>query len=263
MIAFYTALCHPSDSAILQSDLHLIKTWCETWLMRLNVKKTVLISFHRKQSHQTFTYSICGSAILSVSSYKHLGINLASDLSWSSHILHISNNANRALGYIRRNLKLAPPSLKIQAYITLVRPKLEYACAIWDPFQSNHTYTLEAVQNRAIRFIYSDYSHHTSVSALKRRANLKTLASRRKTSHLCLFHKFYHALPPSSAITPTHRTSCRTSHAKAVYPPAARTSAHLHSFFVQTAKDWNSLPTDAIQHSDPTKFKDFIDHLIN
>lgn len=129
----YRPVLYPSDSAILQSDLHLIQTWCDKWLMHLNIKKTVLLSFHRKRSHQTFRYTIFGSEVLSVSTC-YLGINLTSDLSWSSHISHVSNDANRALGYIRRNLKLAPASLKTQAYLTLVRPKLVYAYAIWDPF---------------------------------------------------------------------------------------------------------------------------------
>lgn len=78
-----------------------------------------------------------------------------------------------------------------------------------------------------------------------------------------LFFLFLEGNKCRAKITNAHRTSCRTSHGKAVYPPAARASAHLHSFFVQTAKDWNNLPTDAMHHSDPTKFKDSINYHFN
>lgn len=86
---------------------------------------------------------------------------------------------------------MAQPPVKSVAYKTLVRPKLEYACAIFDPYQTNLTKALESVQNRAARFILSDYSYHTSVSSLKSKLDLSPLASRRRISRLCLYHRFF------------------------------------------------------------------------
>ncbi|XP_042149149.1 uncharacterized protein LOC121837573, partial [Ixodes scapularis] len=37
-----------------------------------------------------------------------------------------------------------------------IRPKLEYAAAIWDPYQNYLMKNLEAIQNSAVRFVYSD-----------------------------------------------------------------------------------------------------------
>lgn len=108
------------------------------------------------------------------------------------------------------------------AYVTYVRPKLEYACSVWDPHQHNLSNTLESIQNRAARFIYSEYSYHASVSELKSRAGLTNLESRRLISRLCLFHKFYHSPLHISAILPAHRQSSRINHSKAVYPPRRR-----------------------------------------
>lgn len=182
-------------------------------------------------------------------------------LTWSSHIMNITNDANRVLGYLRRNLRLAPPSVKLLTYLTLVRPKLEYACAIWDPHQITLIQTLESIQNRAARFIYSDY-YHSSVTELKSQANMVNLASRRKISRQCLFHKFYHALHLNHVIIPAHRLSCRISHSKAVYPPRAHTTAHHSSFFVQTSIEWNDLPADIMHHSSIAHFKEAIEQII-
>ena len=45
------------------------------------------------------------------------------------------DKASRTLGLLKRNLKMCPKSVELQAYKELVRPGLEYASAAWDPFQ--------------------------------------------------------------------------------------------------------------------------------
>lgn len=229
--------------------------------MVLNTNKTALISFHRRQNLPTTNYNINGSIVSSLSSIKYLGVNISQNLNWSFHVSKIVNNANRALGYLRRNLHLAPPSVKLLAYKTLIRPKLEYASAIWDPFQINLSKSIELIQNRAVRFIYSDYSYHTSVTTLKRIADLPNLDLRRKVSRLSLYHKMYHTFHYNCPIQSAHRTSARTSHHKAVYPPPACTTAHHHSFFAQAARDWNDLPPSVIHHSNTDRFKNAIESL--
>lgn len=251
----YRSIRNNADNITLQNDLNLIESWCNTWLMSLNIKKTSLISFHRRPHYHPAQYIIFDSVISSTESYKYLGVTFSSNLSWSTHVANIANSANRTLGFLRRNLRLAPPSVKLIAYLTFVRPKLEYACSVWDPHQSNLSNILESVQNRAARFIYSVYSYHSSVSELKARGHLTNLELRRHISRLCLYHKFYNAPFEVPAILPVHRLSSRTNHPRAVYPPPAHSTTHLHSFFVKTARDWNHLPTTAVHHSDPHQFR--------
>lgn len=258
----YRPINNTSDVHELQSDLHKIEIWCTTWLMSLNANKTSLVSFHRRQCYPSPAYFINNTQISCVTTYKYLGVHFSSDLTWSLHITHITNEANRALGCLRRNLHLAPTPVKLLAYQTLIRPKLEYACAVWDPHQSNNTKTLETVQSRAARFIFSDYSYQSSVTELKSRANLATLSSRRCIARLCLFFKFYHGSPRTPTIKPAHRHSDRINHRKAVYPPRAHTTAHLSSFFVKTAQDWNGLPPHVAHHSSIINFKAAIEHLL-
>ena len=45
---------------------------------------------------------------------------------------------NSTLAFLRRNLSNSPRFVKEKCYTTLVRPKLEYACAIWDPHHQVH-----------------------------------------------------------------------------------------------------------------------------
>ena len=55
------------------------------------------------------------------------------NLDWGQHMSEISSKASKTLGFLHRNLSFAPQETKEVAYKTLVRPKLEYAAAVWNP----------------------------------------------------------------------------------------------------------------------------------
>lgn len=121
--------------------------------------------------------------------YKYLSVALMRNLPWSSHIENIVKTASNSLGYLRQTFTLAPSHTKLRAYQTLVRPKLKYASPTWCSWQNYLASDLEAVQSRALLFIYSDYSFHTSITELRTRAGILTLPQHQLISHLVLFHK--------------------------------------------------------------------------
>lgn len=243
----YSPICTPDDSIKLQHDLNLIVTWCDKSLMPLNLTKCKIMSFTRKKSPEKFTYSIKSVPISPTLSYKYLGVHLSSSLSWSTHIQIICSEASRTLGYLRRNLKLASPDIKKLAYETYVRPKLEYACSIWQPSQTYLTNDLERIQNRAARFIYSQYSNDISVTALKESLKLPSLESRRIISRLCLMHAFYyHPQSRHVLLQPSHRTSSRINHSHPIAPINGHTSAMITSFFPNGITLWNKLPDNIV-----------------
>ena len=45
---------------------------------------------------------------------------------------NIVAKANKSLGFVRRNLYPCSERTKRSAYVTIVRPNLEYATAVWD-----------------------------------------------------------------------------------------------------------------------------------
>lgn len=113
--------------------------------MPLNNAKCNTVTFTRRKSQLSYCYFLNDVPINSASSYKYLGVHVTSNLSWTKHIETISAEASRTLGYIKRNIKLGPPHLRQLAYETYVRPKLEYAAAIWNPNQQYLTNHLEAI----------------------------------------------------------------------------------------------------------------------
>jgi hypothetical protein len=61
--------------------------------------------------------------------------------------------------YMRTALVLAHlcKEVKRNAYTTLVRPSVEYASAVWDPYTRNQTNQLEQVQRRAAKFVNNNF----------------------------------------------------------------------------------------------------------
>jgi hypothetical protein len=63
---------------------------------------------------------------------------------WDSHINSITTKANKTLGFLRRNINISLTTVKEQAYKSLVRPSLEYACSVWDPYVTPRYLALSA-----------------------------------------------------------------------------------------------------------------------
>jgi len=59
---------------------------------------------------------------------------MTSDFSWNKHVDSVVSKANGTSGFLWRNLQISSPSLKTTAYTSLVRPVLEYASTVWDPY---------------------------------------------------------------------------------------------------------------------------------
>ena len=61
--------------------------------------------------------------------------------------------ATKSLGFVRRNLYPCSENTTRSAYVTIVRPNLEYATAVWDPYRQEQIDSIEAAHQRAARFI--------------------------------------------------------------------------------------------------------------
>ena len=199
-----------------------------------------------------------GHILGTVNHNPYLGVELSSTLSWNDHIGNITTKANKTLGFIRRNLSKCPMNIKRQAYITLVRPTLEYASSVWDPHLQKHIQQLEMVQRRAARFIRHEYSRDPGiVTSLLEDLKLPQLQERRKTSRLLLFHKVIHqliAIPiPEYLMTPARMT--RQFHQRRFVRLGSSSEQRKHSFFVRTITNWNELPPSLLDIDDYEAFK--------
>lgn len=260
----YREVSNTTDIDALQSDLNSLLDWCRTWRMELNITKCKHLRVSRKNTSCP-VYKLNNDPLESVTSYKYLGVHISSNLSWRKHIEHVINNANRTLGYIKRNFFLAPFDLKLTLYKSLVRSKLEYAASIWDPHEESLIHAIESVQNRSARFILSNYHRTASVTSMKASLHIPHLSLRRKISRLCLFHKIYYHNPSLkiSLILPPYYISPRTDHRQKVGIHQSSTSAFAHSFMPKASLEWNQLPPSVTSITSITAFKKAVsDHFL-
>ena len=154
-------------------------------------------------------YSMHSEQLEVVHQSKYLGVTINEDLKWNHHINNVVSSANKIQGMLNLNIKRAPKKTKITAVNTLVRPKVEYAAAIWDPYTQDNINKLEGVQRRAARYVYNNYSHEASVTSMLNQLKWKSLQERRQNIRLCWFYRIVYglvAIPVDTYLTPMTKT---------------------------------------------------------
>ena len=162
------------------------------------------------------------------------------------------------LGVVRRNLYSCPEKLKETAYISLVRPHVDYASVVWDTHQKNHKKQVKRIQRSAARFVKSNYEHTKgTVTTLLNDLKWQPLEERRKAARLTMMYKIVNEeidIPSDRYLTPVTRLS-RHNNSKSFIPHQTRLQSHRHSFFPRTIPEWNALPETIIQAPSIQVFK--------
>jgi hypothetical protein len=150
--------------------------------------------------------------------------------------------SNSIMGLIRRTFTYIDAPTFLMLYITLVRPYLEYANSVWNPYKKKHITALENVQHRAIKLIpgFKDVTYENGLRKLK----LPTLACRRKRGDIIEAFKltsglYDTALPSLLEIQKTTRTR---GHSKKLYQHRSNKDIRKNFFTNIIINTWNSLP---------------------
>ena len=167
---------------MLQEDLNRLSELANTWQLRFNVSKCTVIRCTRSLTPFNHVYTL-NNYILNLSDqHTYLGVILNTSLSWSPHISSIVTKASKTLNFLKRNLNKCLEQVKESAYLTMVRPQLEYASDVWDPHQTGDIVELEKIQRRAARWVMNDYGRLSSVTSMLNQLSWPTLQTHRKLS---------------------------------------------------------------------------------
>ena len=160
----YGVVVEDTDCDNLQDDLNKLEIWQNEWQMQFNPSECNIICISNKQRPPQRSCFFCRSKLEQVDSASYLGITVNSKLKWSERISSISSKASRSLGLIKRNLWNCPTKVRETAYTSIVRPKLEYASALWDPHYKKDISTLKRFQRKAARFCLQNFNKTESVT---------------------------------------------------------------------------------------------------
>ena len=129
-----TALCviieGVNDGQTLQKDLDKLALWEARWDMEFNPSKCQVVQVTGSKKPIQFNYRLHCHVLKTVTCAKYLGVDVSSGLTWNSHIDRATGNANKTLGFLKRNIKSKMPRIIETAYNTLMRPQVEYASAV-------------------------------------------------------------------------------------------------------------------------------------
>ena len=98
--------------------------------MSFHPDKCSTIRVSRSRNPVVREYSLKGHALTSEDSTGYLGVEMQTNMAWNKHMDQTIKKGNSMIGFLRRNLKVSNESTKTAAYLSLVRPILEYCCTV-------------------------------------------------------------------------------------------------------------------------------------
>ena len=190
-----------------------------------------------------------------------LGVTLSHNFKWNSHISSILSKATQKLGLLKRVCSFTKNQNNRKIlYLAIVRSQFEHCSCIWRPTTKSNLYKIEALQKRAIKWIFNqDYCCYSSEAYLNKLKQLKILPFELKFlfNDLVLFHsivyKTSHITMPdyivqyhkgSSNFQRETRSFNSNDELKFKCTVSPRIDAFANSFFHRTCQQWNSLPKE-------------------
>jgi hypothetical protein len=238
-----------SVATAMNEDLEKLNQWANKWKVDFSPPKTEELLITRKREPRVHPQIFLDTVpIKRVQTHKHLGLILATDLSWRHHLTEAIDKANRRLG-IMRSLKYKIDRLSLERiYMGFIRPILEYGDIVWDcPGELSDK--LEVVQLNAARIVTGATARSRS-ERLYKETSWEPLSHRREAHRVTLMYKIVKGKAPVylTNLIPNlvqDRTGYGLRNRNKLDVPLARLNVYANSFVPKTTHLWNALPGEA------------------
>jgi hypothetical protein len=256
-----------SDCEELQQDIHEMYNWSEKWMLKFHPDKCKTMRIGRSNIDQ-YSYSLKPGhkPMDNSNAEKDVGVTIDNKLTFEKHITEKVNKANSILGVIRRTFEYLDLQTFRLLYVSLVRPHLEYANSVWNPFMKKHIDMIENVQRRATKLIpgLSELTYEERLRKLK----LPSLSYRRSRGDMIEVYKIVTNKydPEVSNILHIQNQSQRTTrgHQYKLVKYRCRLNIRKHSFCHRVINMWNELPESVVTAKNLLTFEKRLDrHWIN
>ena len=136
----------------MQTLLDFTHTWCETWHMKINMSKTKVMHFRKRNNPRSeFELKLGDHLLHYVDKYKYLGVIIDEFLTFDEHIQVMANSGKRALGGIiakYKKLENMGYDTYTKCFGTSMLPIINYGSEIIGYIKNNKT---EVVQMKAMK----------------------------------------------------------------------------------------------------------------
>ena len=238
-----------SDTLIhtLQQDCTSTLQWFNINQMKANPSKFQAISFGKRGTKDITNFTFENTTSHCENSVVLLGIEIDDSLTFNTHIANICKKAARQLAVLKRLDHLLTRQGNLAIFKSFITSNFNYCPLIWHFFSQSSTKKPEKIQERALHFIYNDYSstHHD----LLKTANTEHLHVKRIKEMACEVFKIVNNIAPSFIqnliIIKCSQYSLRKDNT-AVVTKANTSKYGLRSFVHDDdgSQIWNSLPNE-------------------
>ena len=252
----------------LQRDILRVKDWCDKWSMCLNSSKCKIMHLGKKNPGKKY-YIENGNerVILGVTdSERDLGVIIGKDCKNNQQAEKSINQANYALGRMRKTFQFFNVKLFKILYPTYIRPYLEFATPVWNVLSEKLIIKIESIQRRATKMVFEirSLSYEERLNAL----GLTTLELRRKRTDLIQTYKIINGMDEVDIDMGTGRNLRQggrnlINHGHQIEKEIPGSNP-MRNFSLpnRTATTWNILPSEVVRSDTVDIFKKRIDEHI-
>lgn len=178
---------------------------------------------------------------------------------WRTHIHNIKTRAAQRSYLVLKSFYSNNIWILLKAYITYVRPILEYASVIWNPYFETDILPIEAIQRNFTKQICCRANiPFTSYPDRLRQLNIRSLQYRRTEADLIMTYKIIHNLVdlPMEDFFSFYRSPYNTrKHDYCLTRPKSASEFEKNFFSNRIIPLWNGLPSEVVNAKTLEVFK--------
>ena len=191
---------------------------------------------------------------------RDLGLQISKDLKPHDQVCKAASTTNRVLGMLKNTFVSRDPELWKRLYTTYVRPHLEYAIQVWNPYAKKDVATLEKVQRRATKIPH--LLKHLTYEERLHNLNLTSLEARRVRGDLIQLHKIESGINKVNSVEDYERSAPRRGMRGHIRKEIVVNCQQRSNFFKnRITKDLNRLPDEITSVTSTNSFKNKLDNL--
>ena len=254
-IKIYLEVSNDLDTVELQRCINSLSDWSKLWQLSLSVGKCFHIRYGLKINNSSSLYSVDSVALNTVTELRDLGVIMDSRLHFTTRIKSVISRCHLRANQILHCFLSNDRTLLTKAFVTYVRPILEYCSSVWNPHQITLIDKLESVQRwftkRLVGMAKLSYDERCTQLGLER------LELRRLRADLIYCFNIIHGFSCLTFNDFFNYTdvSFTRGHSLKLNVPVSRIDCRKYFFCVRVINAWNSLPNEIVVLNKVLMFK--------
>jgi len=259
-IKLYCTINSNLDFNRMQSSIDALYNWSASWQLTFSVNKCASIIIGN-QTVYPYSYNLHNDIIPAVIDIRDLGVHVDMNLKFNRHVELNAAAARKKIGLLFKCFTTRDPNILLRAYVTYIRPMLEYASTVWNPVYVGQLCKLESVQRIFTKRIpcLKHMTYNERLLALK----LESLELRRLKLDLTMTYKIIFGLVDLSVnrYFVLRTNSSTRGHAFRIVPEKPNVNCRNYFFSLRITNVWNKLPNDIVNFNSLTAFKSSLDRV--